>query len=396
MCSNTSLSSSGGGGSGGDNDGGYGGGDSIYSKKQRRQKVPKRGPGVAELEKILREQENHLVIPLPSSNNSNSYRLQSSSISPSCSSLPVISSVSSSISPNLKHFNGGKSGGIWNSNCEVNNSGENGSGKIGGSSSSSRFQLLPLNGSSCSQIFSCPSSSNNLMQTTRQHSPPSTKNLFPNNNKKGVGNGMSSSLTTLSGPGHGREPPSNQTLYRHSALWPDEDKMVGEKRGRSFAMEIPPVPPFRYHIPTFSAQMNMNMNRVDTPFPCDSRTLFNLDPPDYTLSREMRQTTCLEPNSKKQQIEQGESESNFLIYPSPNTPPSLYPTPNIFNPFPFQESNGDLQHNFGINHHHQGGTITKKPFYSFLPPREKFGSSEGLNTERVETREDAIDLDLRL
>jgi hypothetical protein len=51
MCSNSS--NSGGGSSGGD-----GGGWTMASKKPpKRRKVPKRGPGVAELEKILRERE---------------------------------------------------------------------------------------------------------------------------------------------------------------------------------------------------------------------------------------------------------------------------------------------------------------------------------------------------
>ncbi|XP_065879275.1 uncharacterized protein [Euphorbia lathyris] len=365
MCSNTSLSSSGG-GSGGDNEG-YGGGDSIYSKKQRRQKVPKRGPGVAELEKILREQEK-----TPSMSSSSSYRLQSLA-------LPSSSSSVSAVSPSPR----GKSGvHMWNSNSNSN--------------CDSRFQFSAfpqLNGStstSTTQLFH--SSGSNLMNTTtRQHSPPSTKNLFPH-----PGNGMSSSLTTLSaGNCHGREPPSSQTSFRHSTLWPEEDKMVGEKRARPFSMEIPPVPPFRYHIPTFPAQMN----RLDAPFSCDSRTLFNFEPTDHAMSRETRHTTYMEPNSKKPHIEHGETEGNFLIFPSPNfpspnTPPSLIHTPNIFNPFPFQESNTELQHNWGISH--QGGAITKKPFYSFLPPREKLGIAESLNTERVETRGDAIDLDLRL
>lgn len=55
MCSNTSSTSGAGvSGSGGD-DGDYA---SIILKKPKRQRVPKRGPGVAELEKILREQES--------------------------------------------------------------------------------------------------------------------------------------------------------------------------------------------------------------------------------------------------------------------------------------------------------------------------------------------------
>ncbi|KAK3207017.1 hypothetical protein Dsin_021063 [Dipteronia sinensis] len=60
MCSNTSSSGGviSGGGGGGDGDGGdYA---SLLLKKPKRQRVPKRGPGVAELEKILREQETNI------------------------------------------------------------------------------------------------------------------------------------------------------------------------------------------------------------------------------------------------------------------------------------------------------------------------------------------------
>lgn len=59
MCSNTgSASSAGVSGSGGGDDNA-----THILKKPKRQRVPKRGPGVAELEKILREQENKVIHP---------------------------------------------------------------------------------------------------------------------------------------------------------------------------------------------------------------------------------------------------------------------------------------------------------------------------------------------
>ncbi len=54
MCSNTVS----GGGNGGGNGCGWTSASGSNNNPPKRQKVPKRGPGVAELEKILREQEN--------------------------------------------------------------------------------------------------------------------------------------------------------------------------------------------------------------------------------------------------------------------------------------------------------------------------------------------------
>lgn len=85
----SSSSSSGGGGAGGNGGGGGGGcgcggngggdgGSSGMKKPHKRPKVPKRGPGVAELEKILREQEmsqggvTNDIININNTSNSNS------------------------------------------------------------------------------------------------------------------------------------------------------------------------------------------------------------------------------------------------------------------------------------------------------------------------------------
>lgn len=111
MCSNTSLSLSGGGffdksgGSCGGCNGGYGV-ESIFSKKPKRQRVPKRGPGVAELEKILREQEKR---PDFDEAKNKGFSLVSSlacSYQPKSPVLPPPNSLPKSVSfsPNPNHF----------------------------------------------------------------------------------------------------------------------------------------------------------------------------------------------------------------------------------------------------------------------------------------------------
>ncbi|XP_015576909.2 cell wall protein RBR3 [Ricinus communis] len=389
MCSNSSHSSSGG-GVGGDN-----GVDSIYSKKPKRQRVPKRGPGVAELEKILREQEKRndiekaksdgysLVSSLP-----NSYHPQPLALA-SSKSLPQPRPVS--FSPHPKQFTPpnttysialvGKSGvQIAGSNLVLPehtllptmwSSSET---KVGVGVSRSvpgfPFSARSLNGSNPSPVFPDPS----LMQRS-QNTPSSAKDLFPHCI-------VSSSTTPSSSiPCHGREPPSNQTTYYHTTpLWPEEDQMVGAKRSRPFSMEIPPVPVFHYPVPTFSPQIN----RLDPSFSCGNGSSIEAS---ATISREKMPSSSLEPNIEKCNTDNGSlPDGSFLLFGCPTTPPSTHTLQrelSKFSHFPLQESNG-------------GGSIHKKPFYSFLLPREHIGMVESLNNERTETRGDGIDLNLRL
>lgn len=111
MCSNTSSSGGGASGSRGGGDGEYG---SLILKKSKRQKVPKRGPGVAELEKILREQES--INSLAKDNNNNVEGFSSSRISPFSNSYHPqnISDHNNHFGPPAPHVtmlygNGGKS-----------------------------------------------------------------------------------------------------------------------------------------------------------------------------------------------------------------------------------------------------------------------------------------------
>ncbi|KAF2305197.1 hypothetical protein GH714_002981 [Hevea brasiliensis] len=296
MCSNTSLSSSGGGGGCGDYSGGCGG-ESIYSKKPKRQRVPKRGPGVAELEKILREQEKRPDLDKAKNEGFSLVSLPPCSYQPQSPLLPSPNSLPTpvpSFAPNPNNFTppttttfyannsdsnppsgGGRSGvhiagsgvvlpehallpKMWNS-CEPN-------GEIGGSRSASGIPLsIPLSNGCNNHFFPSPS----LMQRS-QHSPPS---------------------------------------------------MVGAKRSRPFSMEmmIPPVPPFRYQAPAFSPQMN----GLDSSLSCGGHSIINLEPCD-TISREMKSGSSSKPNIRKcKSTDTGADNGNFLLFGSPTTPPSI-------------------------------------------------------------------------
>ncbi|KDP21054.1 hypothetical protein JCGZ_21525 [Jatropha curcas] len=429
MCSNTSLSSGcGGGACGGDN-----GSDYLYSKKPKRQRVPKRGPGVAELEKILREQEKKSDLDHQKIKN-DGFSLVSSLSSTCYHHQPHIPSTSKnvSLSPIPNHFTPPTTTSFYN---HANNNGNSNPPPLGGGKNGVQIAgsgvvlpehaLLPTmwSSSSCQPAsvdvggdhrsahglqFSTNSlngSNNNnnnnhhpqmfipsprMMQRSHQ-SPPSMKNLFPHSPA------ASSSSTTISsaGPCHGREPPSNQTSYYHcTSAWPEEDKVmvVGVKRSRPFSMEIPPIPPLQYSIPPFLPHTN-RLN--DSTLSCGSHSLINLEPTE-TTSREMKPVGCSMETSIRTCSTDNAGNGNFLLFGSPSTPPTQRERPK-FTPCPFQESNEDYLHHLPLS---QVGSKHKKPFYSFLLPREQIGTVEpnfiGLNNDRGETRENSIDLSLRL
>ncbi|KAJ4828547.1 hypothetical protein Tsubulata_035971 [Turnera subulata] len=443
MCSNTSLSSSGGGGGcGGGDSGGYGV-DSMYSKKSKRQRVPKRGPGVAELEKILREQEKITDLDKIKSDGlslvpslSASYQPQSpTTVPPPSNSLPKNfhfpppdpNHLSPSVSSNTTFYgNGGCNNN--NNNNKTPSAGGGGGGVVGNGSKTGGGGVyfggsgifMPENGMfpavpdpNCDRSVvdveaPLPRSNSGIpfsmhlsngphklfpsppMIQRSQCSPPSMISLFPHS-------AVSTSPTTS--PGglcHGIEPHSNQTSYYHyTSPWPEEEKMVGTKRPRPFSVEIPQIPSFRCPpIPSFSSQMN----RIDSSLSCGSRSIINLDASE-AVSRDGKVDSYLLPlpNFKKCNADYGAANSNFLLFGSPpiHPPPTHVPQQErskfiTFLPQEFKEDPDiEAQQRTG-----QCGSAQKRPFYSFLLPLEPMSKVD--QNEKIETRADGIDLNLRL
>ncbi|KAB5560671.1 hypothetical protein DKX38_005628 [Salix brachista] len=335
MCSYTSLSSDGDGD--GDGDGGHHGSnsggngvDNTYSKKVKKQKIPKRGPGVAELEKILRDQEkkdtsvdktrniegfclvsqlsssyqrqspvlpSHKSHPrnLPFAPDPNLFSPQSTTFFGDCSrntSLQACRGAGNGASDIVALHEHGFLPTMWNS-CQPN-----ADIRGPGMASGNPFSMRSTNGPS--QLF--PSSS---MTQGSQYSPAPMINFFPESV-------ASSSSTTPSSAVmyQGIEPPSNQTSHHHNnSVWPDEDKaslqfvlilshfsplfssldfnfylllllailhkiifcrMVGSKRSFPFSMEAPPLP-HHYRVPAFSRQFS----RQDSSLACASHNITN-------------------------------------------------------------------------------------------------------------------------
>ncbi|KAF9683642.1 hypothetical protein SADUNF_Sadunf04G0035100 [Salix dunnii] len=415
MCSYTSLSSDGDGdgdGHHGSNSGGNGV-DNTYSKKVKKQKIPKRGPGVAELEKILRDQEKKdtsldktkniegfcLVSQL-----SSSYQRQSP-ILPSPKSHPknlpfapdpnLFSPQSTTFfgdcskNTSLQGCRGTGNGGsdivlhghgflptMWNS-CQPN-ADIRGPGMAPGNP----FSMRSTNGPS--QLF--PSSS---MTQRSQYSPAPMINFFPESVAS------SSSKTPSSAVMHqGIEPPSNQTSHHHyNSVWPDEDKaslkfMVGSKRSFPFSMEAPPIP-HHYRVPAFSP----HFSRQDSSLACASHNITN---PEQIESVSSNKNI-----GSKRSTDYAVAKGHFFLFgsptvPSPSTHISQQEQSRSKHPQPFEESTEDSQHRSAPG----SGSICNKPPFSFLLPvdqKSKVGTNFSLNNDdRIEARGDGIDLDLRL
>ncbi|KAI3994867.1 hypothetical protein MKX01_037418 [Papaver californicum] len=391
------------------------------SKKVKTKKIPQRGLGVAQLEKIrLEEQQkkdSSVFVPsLLPHNHQSSSSVSSISFSQSCSTINNVSTTSStslfrsqpSISysnfdlyipppppppqpislPKTNTFygyplpedseNGGSSysSSAMGVSCEFDVDGRN--------VDPNRFTI----GSHTNTIW--PSIKIQQQSKYQQHQPPFTR--------------VNVSLPTSSSSRLNiqMEPPSNQSFYNNyaaSQMCPEEDKMVGMKRSWPFAMDNLPLSSFPYKLPNFGPQIY----RLDESSSCVNGSMFNFEPGN-TIFREgpsnsapplfvERRISSFELNPK----EAGVLERDFLTLGPPPTNSSLtsfkakhplvFPVPphQDFAEFdipPFQIYNEE--------EHHQ-------PPYSFFPPEGQHVSNMASKSkdQRGEVG-DNLDLSLRL
>ncbi|KAI3942901.1 hypothetical protein MKW92_051462 [Papaver armeniacum] len=403
-------------------------GGGKISKKVKTKKIPQRGLGVAQLEKIrLEEQQKKdtsVFVPplLPQNHQSSSSSVSSISFSQSSSTINNVSTSSSTSlfrsQPSIPHSNfdlyipppppppqptslpktntfygyplpeGSENGGSSYSSsamgvsCDFDVDGRN--------VDPNRFTI----GSHTNTIW--PPSINLQQQSKyQQHQPPFTR--------------VNVSLPTSSSSGLNiqMEPPSNQSFYNSyaaSQLWPEEDKMVGMKRPWPFAMDNPPLSSFPYKLPNFGPQIY----RLDESSSCVNGSMFNFEPGN-TIFREGpsnsappllvdRRRSSFEINPTKGPKEGGVLERDFLSLGPPPTNSSLtsfkakhplvFPVPPPHQDFaefdipPFQMYNEE--------EHHQ-------PPYSFFPPKGQNVSNMASKSkdQRGEVG-DSLDLSLRL
>ncbi|KAK2642192.1 hypothetical protein Ddye_023955 [Dipteronia dyeriana] len=344
MCSNTSSS--------GGVISGSGGGDyaSLLLKKPKRQRVPKRGPGVAELEKILREQETntngHVVdkdsscrisSQFPNSYHHHHHHHPQSSSNLFTRNVQNISDHNHFISPpapphiTMLYANGGKR--------------TNG----GGSS-----MVLPEQGlfPTATWRSSCCESSNNIYGESPK---------FPSGFTFSV-NGSSDHMH------HHHHQHFPVMLQKKPCQYSSPSTMVGMKRPRTFTVDNNLDPPFQFQVPPHFPHLNMPENSSSR----DNQTIFNLKP-NETVSRD--------------------HGGHFLIFGSGVASQQEF---SKHNSLPFQETlERPNQVSLG-----QGGTvIQKKPFFSLFMPDEHIGEAETaltLNNVKGRTSGEAIDLNLKL
>ncbi|XP_038711594.1 uncharacterized protein LOC120005819 [Tripterygium wilfordii] len=222
--------------SGGENGNDGGGGDSLYSKKLKRQKIPKRGPGVAELEKILRDQERKddnlgggSSLISSSSKNAVPFSVDHDQfIIPSYGRNVRGSSSSLGITNHLGEGNGGVHGrrsgiflpqnasspAMWSSH-EINSTDFIGTDSEGTNFASSGFAFPTRITDGSSSIIPSPVIPQKHMQYI-----PAMINPFGQS-------GLSSSLpSAVAGANyHHIEPPSNQiSCCQYSNAWPEQEK----------------------------------------------------------------------------------------------------------------------------------------------------------------------------
>ncbi|KAL6196590.1 hypothetical protein ACLB2K_032204 [Fragaria x ananassa] len=399
-------------------------GRSSNSKKTNKQKkVPQRGLGVAQLEKIrLEEQQKKAAsvlsspAPTPASNSLPSptksspcvpnpapirhYQPPSSISFPSLPSLDLPSPNSIFRPPNAEVVrkqqnsvsavplpnNGFEIPGhgnvvvpnFWNPNCEYNGADLNKESSSGildpGFAFRPSLNNLPTFDHS-NPIWPLPN-----FQRTQQFNhqpqpqppppppPPSLMNVSS-------ATSLSSSSSVLN---FHTEPPSNQSYYSNytTPMWSEEERMVGMKRPYPFSQDND-APSINFKFPTFVAPPM----RTDETTTCGNRGgTYNLDPGCNSIFREgpTRSTSIAESNSKITIKENGSVNGNFLTLAPPTSnracpsqklsfPPGYlaFHNPEVpnFASFPYQGSSEDTIFQPGLS-----GSTPQEAFYTFIPP----------------------------
>ncbi|GFZ07540.1 hypothetical protein Acr_19g0004770 [Actinidia rufa] len=374
-----------------------GGGGNRSSKKLKQKKIPQRGLGVAQLEKIrLEEQQkkdaailspNSLLSP---SNRSSCLAVQCVSNfrhNPSPSSIPVppppptnlsqpnsIFRPSSSIPnidilhpnsvPFLKPSNG--SGGetaisgwpkLWNG--DYYREGENHRLDHSGFDIRSNMNNAPYESN---PIWPPPS----LIQKAQQFQQQTSSSSMVN-----VSSGTSSSSMINY---HQMEPPSNQSFYgnNYTHMWPEDEKMVGMKRPYPFSLDNPPGHSFPCKFPPTPA-----ISRSDESASCGNGGILSLEPINPIFREGPSCSTVMsELNPQKCSKQNGDLNGDFLTLGPPTTTlpqpspkykhPSAYPAPpsqelSEFESLLHQGSSEDPM----ILQQGPSGSTQRQPFYSF-------------------------------
>ncbi|KAK4259682.1 hypothetical protein QN277_005990 [Acacia crassicarpa] len=469
MFSSSSSSGGGGFGGGGGGGGGSGGGcgsgsnggngnspgvlSSGMKKQQKHPKIPKRGPGVAELEKILRDDEkskggiNINNINTTSSNNNNN-NVEGFSVShpflnprrrspppPSPrTSRPLSPSHHIPIAPRFDHLNPPPPG-LYGYNTAKQQQGRN----------FPEQPLFPMNPSSC-DVLSQPDSDRQHFHHTANSS--AAKNFYSESSSNHhhhhlwpsypalpqerhcTNNQYSSSMVKqILGPrapppsssslttGHfNHEPPSSQSPYFSgtSARNPTEEpKMVGMRPHRSSSFENSLVPSSNFQVPPFSPNLITRPHNKSS-----SNNDIHISTSNFTSSNndwDVKWGSTLGLNSNRSrfgsEISTGGSGNFSSLINGGAAAPAPIPTPPVPSPslhmFQRELSNNDnyqvpqerVEDSNQKSESSIGGSDRQRRFYNFLEVKEVEDMKEttlGSNHEGSEAGSSGLDLTLKL
>ncbi|KAE8672063.1 Actin cytoskeleton-regulatory complex protein pan1, putative isoform 2 [Hibiscus syriacus] len=347
-----------------------------FSMKQRPKKVPQRGLGVAQLEKIrIEEQQKKDASILPSSQSPvvmslpSPTRKSSVPASASCLPLPVpdpmfgppfsaADTVPWTCNGSVVHNGQNK---LWGScEFEYNNIEKECSGLDPGLASRTNLSL-PYE---FEPIWPLPGLMQRAAQQTFQQTTSSVMNL-------------SSRTSSTSVLNFQMEPPSNQNYYGNcTPLLPEDDKVVGMKRSYPFSLDNAPGPPIFSKYPPIVHSIN---GQVETAS-CSNCSTFNFEPGTLSFREGPScSTSNMESKSKKSIKQNGVFDGDFLTLAPPTTEPvcssSKFKHPSSVLPYDkcelpyleslaYQASFEELIVRRGVG----GVNQLYRPYYSFLPP----------------------------
>ncbi|KAK1389274.1 transcription factor SOX-4 [Heracleum sosnowskyi] len=386
------------------NSGGCTGAVARSSKKFKQNKVPQRGLGVAQLEKIrLEEQQKRdagfKVANLIISPTNSSSCLASTTDHPSSNNVtrqpPIIPNSIGVVRPNsfskLVSNNGDESGmgcqgitsvgrsswpNLWNN--EYN---------LGG-----KFNYKPDH-----QVLNASRSSVNLPCETKNPVWPLT-GVMPRSQSfheacpssmvnMSIGNSSSSVMNFQI------EPPSNQSYRgnKSTPLWPDEEMMIGLKRSYPFSVDDAPVPSFDCRFPPAYIS---HIPTTDEPASFNNDGTFPFEQANPVVREGPSGTSRMSKYNKKIIKENGGFNEDFLTLapPKPKDPPSYLghyiPELPDFDSLPYQGAPDDQAH--------WPGQIqsVEQPFFSFLPSRQNGQST--LTKNHSNDVVGSVDLNLKL
>ncbi|KAK6934199.1 Plant transcription factor NOZZLE [Dillenia turbinata] len=415
------------------------GGVRSSSKRLKQKKIPQRGLGVAQLERIRIEEQQKKEAALAAILTSSSTIPTTSSSS--CFSLPLpnyhhnISSSSAPFSPSspnsllrsapqIPNIDVGNSSNVSNSTNPTN---DGGGGGGGGGGFEIGWSSIPVPGCTnftklwnpCDNIHVL--GSHKLDQGTTSHSNLPT--YEPNNTvwplpplmhraqqfqQPSPMVNVSSGTSSSSAMNFQMEPPSNQSFcgsFTH--MWPEEEKMVGLKRPYPFSLANPPGPSFQCKFPAFVAPIrsyeSTSCGNGGTLTLEQASQIFR-DVPSYS-------SVIYESNSKKSNKEVGNFSGDFLSLAPPatslSTGVSKFKHSSAFQP----PSHGEYSKyetvpfhmvlkesmEYPTHNHESGGSIQQQPFYCFFPPA-KTQNGQAINLIDNYNGEfgEGVDLNLKL